>query len=330
MTRKEHFEVKGQSVLIAGGSKGLGRELAIQLTTQGANVTVLARTPGPLEETHQELVKHIVDPAQTVDSAAIDLTNATEVEEYISALPTAPSMLFCVAGGTVDEIGFFADITARDVEACMARNYFAAAYIARAVLQRWIKEATAPGTATGPLSTERRKRSEPTRHIVFTASTAAFLGLPGYAAYTPSKAATRALADTLRHEVLLYASQVEISIHCSFPGNFYTDAFYAEQARKPALLKEIEGGEDGGSGAKSTGRVVEMILEGLRKGKYFITMDIETALLLNNMRGPSPRDAPLRDWVLGVVGSLVWPVFRVRFDRATLRFGERMLKERRD
>jgi 3-dehydrosphinganine reductase len=288
-------------------------------------VTVLARTPGPLEETHQELVKHIVDPAQTVDSAAIDLTNATEVEEYISALPTAPSILFCVAGGTVDEIGFFADISARDIEACMARNYFAAAYIAHAVLRRWIRNIPA-GTGSSPIDGSTRQR----RHIVFTASTAAFLGLPGYAAYTPSKAATRALADTLRHEVLLYASQVEISIHCSFPGNFYTDAFYAEQARKPALLKEIEGGEDGGSGAKSTGRVAEMILEGLRKGKYFITMDTETALLLNNMRGPSPRDAPLRDWVLGVVGSLVWPVFRVRFDRATLRFGERMLKERRD
>ncbi|KAL3449120.1 putative steroid dehydrogenase [Aspergillus insuetus] len=327
MTRKEHFEVKGQSVLVAGGSKGLGRELAIQLTTQGANVTILARTPEPLEETRKELLKHITDPAQTIHSAALDLTNATQVEEYIASLPEAPSALFCVAGGTSDEIGFFADITARDIEGCMARNYLAAAYIAHAVLRRWIKDTPAE---SGSSSTETRKGGKPTRHIVFTASTAAFLGLPGYAAYTPSKAATRALADTLRHEVLLYASQVEIKIHCSFPGNIYTDAFYAEQRRKPALLKEIEGGEDGGGGGKSASRVAEMILEGLRKGRYFITMDSETELLLNNMRGPSPRDAPVRDWVLGLVGSLVWPFFRAKIDRATVRFGEGVLKDRVD
>jgi 3-dehydrosphinganine reductase len=212
----------------------------------------------------------------------------------------------------------------------MARNYLAAAYIAHAVLRRWIKEVSAPETGTGSSSIEPRKGTKPTRHIVFTASTAAFLGLPGYAAYTPSKAATRALADTLRHEVLLYASVVEIGIHCSFPGNIYTDAFYAEQTRKPALLKEIEGGEDGGGGGKSASRVAEMIIQGLRNGKYFITMDSETELLLNNMRGPSPRDAPVRDWVLGLVGSLVWPFFRAKIDRATVRFGEGMLRDRVD
>ncbi|KAJ0419635.1 putative steroid dehydrogenase [Aspergillus carlsbadensis] len=328
MTRKDHFEVKGQSVLVAGGSKGLGRELAIQLTAQGANVTILARTPEPLEETHQELLKHITDPNQTVNSAAIDLTNAAQVEEFIASLETPPSALFCVAGGTADEIGFFADISARDIEGCMARNYLAAAYIAHAVLRRWVKKPSTPGT--GLPSTESVREGKQRRHIIFTASTAAFLGLPAYAAYTPSKAATRALADTLRNEVLLYASQQEISIHCSFPGNIYTDAFYAEQRRKPALLKELEGGEDGGGGGKSAGRVAEMILEGLRRGKYFITMDSETELLLNNMRGPSPRDAPLRDWVLGLVGSLVWPFVRARFDRATVRFGEKMMKERVD
>jgi len=203
----------------------------------------------------------------------------------------------------------------------MARNYLAAAYIAHALFRRWLKEppASSPGTTT---------TTEQARHIVFTASTAAFLGLPGYSAYTPSKAATRALADTLRQESLLYTSQQTIRIHCSFPGNFYTDAFYAEQRKKPALLKEIEGGEDGGGDAKSAEHVAQLIIAALREGRYFITMDTDTELLLNNMRGPSPRDSPLRDWIMGLVGSLVWPFYRARFDRATVRFGRGIIEER--
>lgn len=63
-----------------------------------------------------------------------------------------------------------------------------------------------------------------TRHLVFTASAAAFIGFPGYIAYAPSKTATSALADTLRQEVLLYKSQLEICVACSFPGTFYGPA----------------------------------------------------------------------------------------------------------
>ncbi|KAF7588006.1 hypothetical protein BBP40_006435 [Aspergillus hancockii] len=234
----DRFDVEGQSVVIAGGSKGLGRELARQLTSQGASVTVVARTPGPLEAT-----------------PAVDLTDLKQVEDFITSLPEAPSILFCVAGGTADEIGFFADVPAQCIKSCMDRNYFAAAYISHALLRRWLKEPPA--------------------------------------AYTPTKAATRALADTLREEVLLYRSQQDIRVHCSFPGTIYTDAFYQEQQQKPGLLKELEGSEQNGGGL-SAAKVAEITIAGLKKGQFFITMDTDTELLLNNMRGPSPRDSPIQ------------------------------------
>ncbi|KAL4870556.1 hypothetical protein BDV12DRAFT_165814 [Aspergillus spectabilis] len=315
MTRTNHFDVKGQHVVIAGGSKGLGRELAIQLTSQGANITILARSPGPLEETRKALLTHTQSPDQTITTSALDLTNATAVEEFINTLPTAPSILFCVAGGTADEIGFFADISAQHIESCMARNYFAAAYISHALLRRWIRK---------PPSSPDTKR-----HIIFTASTAAFLGLPGYAAYTPTKAATRALADTLRQESLLYTSSQQVKIHCSFPGTIYTESFYEEQRRKPALLKQIEG-TDADKGGMSAGKVAELTIAGLRRGKFFITLDSDTAFVLNNMRGPSPRDEPVWDWVLGFLASLVYWVYGVWFDRITVRFGRETLGGKRD
>ncbi|KAL4926703.1 putative steroid dehydrogenase [Aspergillus undulatus] len=306
---RNHFNVQGESVIIAGGSKGLGRELAVQLTAQGANVTIVARTAGPLEDTREELLKHVQKEDQVIGAASVDLTDASKVESFIASLPTPPSILFCVAGGTSDEIGFFADITSRDIESCMAKNYFAAAYIAHAVFRRWTKEpASSPGT----------------RHLIFTASTVAFLGLPGYAAYTPSKAATRALADTLRQEAMLYSSQQEIKIHCSFPGTIYTEAFYDEQKRKPALLKELEGTTTN-EGGLSAARIAELTIQGLQRGQFFVTMDSDTEFVMNNMRGPSPRDSPVRDWIMGFLGSLVYPIYRMKFDRATVRYGKALL-----
>ncbi|RDW84111.1 uncharacterized protein DSM5745_04437 [Aspergillus mulundensis] len=312
MWGKNHFEVEGKSVIVAGGSKGLGRELAIQLTSQGANITILARSPDALESTRTELHKHTKSPTQTITATPLDLTNAPAVQEYITSLSTPPDILFCVAGGVSQQIGFFADITAHDIENCMRLNYLSGAFIAHAVFRRWVKEPPA--------------HQDHTRHLVFTASTAAFLGLPGYAAYAPAKAATRALADTLRSEALLYSSRQEIKIHCSFPGTFYSEGFYEEQKRKPVLLKEIEGTSED-KGGLSAECVAERTMSGLRRGRFLIATDGETELALNAMRGASPRDCVVKDWVMGLVVSLVLPVYRMGWDRRTVKFGERMMGE---
>lgn len=131
----------------------------------------------------------------------------------------------------------------------MERNYFSAAFIAHAMLRRWLAK---PSTLQ--------------HHMSFTASTAAFLGLPGYAAYTPTKAATRALADTLRQEVLLYQSRQDIRIHCSFPGTILTESFYREQLRKPPLCKELEG-SDGQPDGLSAGAVAPSHYHRFAKGE---------------------------------------------------------------
>lgn len=109
-------------------------------------------------------------------------------------------------------------------------------------------------------------------------------------------------------------------MHCSFPGSIFTEAFAAEQLRKPALCKTLEGSDDPKNGL-TAGQVADKTLEGLRRGRFLITMDFDTNVLLNNMRGPSPRDNAVWEWVLGFVGSLVWPFYRWSMDRTTRRYG---------
>jgi 3-dehydrosphinganine reductase len=67
------------------------------------------------------------------------------------------------------------------------------------------------------------------------------VALPGYVTYTTAKVAVRALADTLRQELLFYGGPEKYQVHCSFPGTFTSEGFMEEQQYKPQLLKELEG-----------------------------------------------------------------------------------------
>lgn len=216
----------------------------------------------------------------------------------MAGLPDLPSILFCVAGGAADEMGFLVDLTAAQLSNCFTKNYFSAAFITQSLMRRWIKD---------PVSS----RPSP-RHIILTGSTAALVSLPGYAAYTPTKTALRALADTVRQEALMYPQ--DIRVHCTFPGTIFTDTFYEEQKSKPALTKRLEGSDDPKDGMTADS-VARATMDGLRKGQFLITLDFQTKLLLNNMRGPSPPNHGLLDWLVGFLASIIWPFFRSSMDR---------------
>ena len=209
-----------------------------------------------------------------------------------------PSILFCVAGGAADEMGFFADLTPGQLRQCFTKNYFSAAFVTQSLLRRWIKE---------PVSSQIAHR-----HIILTASTAAFVSLPGYAAYTPTKTALRALADTIRQEALMYPQNIRV--HCSFPGTIFTESFYEEQRRKPALTKKLEGSDNPKDGMTPEA-VARKTMDGLSNDEFLITLDFQTKLLLNNMRGPSPPNHGLFDWLTGLLASFIWPFVRVGMDR---------------
>lgn len=121
----------------------------------------------------------------------------------------------------------------------MRNNYFTAAYAAQSILKMWTED------------DKKAKTSKPRlRQIAFLNSAAAFLGMPGYAAYTcnsgatrrkhqvgqlltspkASKCAVRGLADTLRMEALRLSGPISTyTIHCAFPSNFISPAFIEEQ-----------------------------------------------------------------------------------------------------
>ena len=72
-------------VLVCGGSRGIGRSVALGFAGEGAAVSICARRPGPLEETRKEIEAKGV-PAH---AAPCDLADGPAVLAYVEAAAQA-------------------------------------------------------------------------------------------------------------------------------------------------------------------------------------------------------------------------------------------------
>lgn len=70
-----NMELEGRNCVVLGGSRGIGRAIAMGLADEGANVAICARSDGPLRETEAALLKKRVRvyaaPCDVADSAAL-------------------------------------------------------------------------------------------------------------------------------------------------------------------------------------------------------------------------------------------------------------------
>jgi 3-oxoacyl-[acyl-carrier protein] reductase len=80
-----HIDVKGKRVVIAGGSKGIGRAIALAFAAGGAAVSICARGAAALEATRAELASF----GGTVHAAGCDLASEAEIAAYVPAAAAA-------------------------------------------------------------------------------------------------------------------------------------------------------------------------------------------------------------------------------------------------
>lgn len=78
MSSNDNQQLKGRNALITGASRGIGHAVALEFAKQGANLFLLARTVGGLEELHDEIKDHY--PECDVTLIANDLTNFKDME----------------------------------------------------------------------------------------------------------------------------------------------------------------------------------------------------------------------------------------------------------
>lgn len=131
--------------------------------------------------------------------------------------------------------------------------------------------------------------------IVFVSSVLGFMGMVGYAQYSPMKYAIRGtclggvshsgLAECLRMELLLHGIQV----HCYFPATILSPGFEEENKTKPSLTKEIEGTDEG----QTPEQCAAHLLRGIER-HYFSVTD---GLIGSWMRIASNGCAPGQGWL---------------------------------
>jgi NAD(P)-dependent dehydrogenase (short-subunit alcohol dehydrogenase family) len=84
-------ELAGQTVVVIGGSAGIGLETARRARAEGADVILTARNPERLEHAAREL--------GALSTAAFDATDTDAVEQFFEGLPAPIDHVVVTAGG---------------------------------------------------------------------------------------------------------------------------------------------------------------------------------------------------------------------------------------
>jgi short-subunit dehydrogenase len=84
-------ELLGQTVVVIGGSAGIGLDTARRARAEGANVILVARNPEPLGHAAREL--------GALSSAAFDATDTDRLEQFFDDLPGPIDDVIVTAGG---------------------------------------------------------------------------------------------------------------------------------------------------------------------------------------------------------------------------------------
>jgi 3-oxoacyl-[acyl-carrier protein] reductase len=106
------LDLTGRNALITGGSRGIGRSIALTFAQAGANVSICARGESALCETEGELRRI----GHTVHAMACDLGDAAAVTNYVTAAAQALGGIDVLVnnasgfGGSDDEAGWAASI----------------------------------------------------------------------------------------------------------------------------------------------------------------------------------------------------------------------------
>ncbi|KAG9683020.1 NAD(P)-binding protein, partial [Aureobasidium melanogenum] len=317
--KQNTFDVNGRTVVITGGSQGMGRGLAKLLAQKGAHIVIVARDQEKLEAALTYISAAAKTPqTQRFHAISADVTIAEENDRIIREVTVwnnsiPPDVVWANAGMAHPDL--FIDTPVDVLRSQMDINYWAAAYLAQTTLKTWL---AAPQTAgvTKP------------RHFIMTSSVICFAGIPGYAPYAPAKSAMRSLADTLRSELNLYngamcksatgTSSPFIEIHCVCPGTITSPGYENEQKIKHEITKILEEGDI----AQTEDEVAAAAVRGLEKGKFLITTQLVGHAMRASALGSSPRDAKLRETLFSWITSVAWLFIGPSMDKKVYKYGK--------
>ena len=198
-----------KTALITGASSGLGRGLALALGKRGTHVVAAARRKVELDS----LVTEIMASGGSAEALVLDCSQADATHDTIRSLDRKLSFDLVIANA-----GIGGPTPAQNINWPHVKR----------VLELNVLGACATLSAALPGMVDRNAG-----HLVTMASLAGYNGLPTWAAYTASKAAMIAFAESLRID--LYGSGVSVTTIC--PGYVETELTAKHQGKMPFIMK---------------------------------------------------------------------------------------------
>lgn len=172
------FDFRQASVLITGGSRGLGLELARLFAAEGAKLTLLARDPEELERARRELSDHEGDVlVRTCDVG--DREDAERAIDFVVKTRGRIDVLINNAG--IVQVGPWEHMALEDFEEAMAVHAWGPLYLIRAAVPHM--------------------RGEGGGRIVNISSIGGLVAVPHILPYSMSKFALTGLSDGVRAEL---------------------------------------------------------------------------------------------------------------------------------
>ncbi|GAA4023035.1 SDR family oxidoreductase [Deinococcus rubellus] len=190
------YPLAGKSVLITGGSRGLGLALARELLRYGANLTLLARDEAELRRAEADLKARAlgISPPPQIQIVAGDVTVKADLERAVEAAISAYGRLDVVANvAGIIQSGPLDNVTDEEFTQSMAVNAFAPLHLTRAALP-YLR-------ASGG-------------RVLIVASLAGKVAVPHLSSYSVSKFAAVGLGQSLRAEL----AQDGVSVTTVCPG----------------------------------------------------------------------------------------------------------------
>lgn len=221
--------IKGRSVVVTGGSKGIGRGIARVFAAQGAKVTIAARGEEALRATADELnaaggnVRWVTCDVADWDSVRAMMDETAEVQGGLD--------IVCANAGIFPQVKIV-EMSADDWDHVMATNLRSAFLAVKAAIPHFEKAGKG--------------------RVVLTSSiTGPVTGYPGWSHYGASKAGQLGFLRTAAMEL----SRYNATINAVMPDNIYTEGLYdlgqeyLDQMAASIPLKRLGQVEDIGNAA---------------------------------------------------------------------------------
>ncbi len=194
--------LKGKSVIVTGGSKGIGRGIATVFARHGAKVTIAARD-------ESALVKAAAEIEGDVRYEICDVSDWDNMRDMVDSVAKAQGGVdvMCANAGTFPETKIV-DMDPAEWDRVMAINLRSSFLSVKASIPHFEKAGKG-------------------RVVLISSVTGPLVGSPGWSHYGASKAGQLGFLKSAALELARYNT----TINAVMPGNVYTDAFEADMGR---------------------------------------------------------------------------------------------------